>query len=100
MAMLTSSSGRLGTRSRTRPARLGISAQARSDRRQGVAGNWVWWAFVITGVATIFFYARLWRRSGVLTDLEFYELRYSGKSASAVRGFRAGGSGSILAASP
>jgi solute:Na+ symporter, SSS family len=58
-------------------------------RRQGVAGNWVWWAFVLTGVATVFFYARLWRRSGVLTDLEFYELRYSGKAASAVRGFRA-----------
>lgn len=58
-------------------------------RRQGVAGNWVWWAFVLTGVATIFFYARLWRRSGVMTDLEFYELRYSGKAASAVRGFRA-----------
>jgi solute:Na+ symporter, SSS family len=58
-------------------------------RRNGVAGNWVWWAFVLTGVATVFFYARLWRRSGVLTDLEFYELRYSGKAASAVRGFRA-----------
>src|SRR5215468_1563911 len=58
-------------------------------RRNGVAGNWVWWAFTLTGVATVFFYARLWRRSGVLTDLEFYELRYSGKAASAVRGFRA-----------
>jgi SSS family solute:Na+ symporter len=58
-------------------------------RRNGVAGNWVWWAFVLTGVATVFFYARLWRRSGVLTDLEFYELRYSGKAASVVRGFRA-----------
>jgi solute:Na+ symporter, SSS family len=58
-------------------------------RRNGVAVNWVWWAFVLTGVATVFFYARLWRRSGVLTDLEFYELRYSGKAASAVRGFRA-----------
>jgi len=58
-------------------------------RRQGVAGNWVWWAFVLTGVATVFFYARLWRRSGVLTDLEFYEIRYSGTAASAVRGFRA-----------
>src|SRR5215212_3492969 len=57
--------------------------------RQGVAGNWVWWAFVLTGVATVFFYARLWRRSGVLTDLEFYEIRYSGTAASAVRGFRA-----------
>ena len=58
-------------------------------RRNGVAGNWVWWAFVLTGVSTVFFYARLWRRSGVLTDLEFYELRYSGRAASALRGFRA-----------
>jgi len=58
-------------------------------RTQGVSGNWQWWAFTLTGVATVFFYARLWRRSGVLTDLEFYELRYSGKAASAVRGFRA-----------
>lgn len=58
-------------------------------RRTGVAGNWVWWAFALTGVATVFFYARLWRRSGVLTDLEFYELRYSGTAASVVRGFRA-----------
>jgi Na+/proline symporter len=57
-------------------------------RTQGVAGNWQWWAFTLTGVSTVFFYARLWRRSGVLTDLEFYELRYSGKAASAVRGFR------------
>lgn len=58
-------------------------------RTQGVAGNWQWWAFTLTGLATVFFYARLWRRSGVLTDLEFYELRYSGKAATAVRGFRA-----------
>jgi solute:Na+ symporter, SSS family len=58
-------------------------------RRNGVAGNWVWWAFVLTGVSTVFFYARLWRRSGVMTDLEFYELRYSGKAASTLRGFRA-----------
>ncbi len=57
-------------------------------RRNGVAGNWVWWAFVLTGVSTVFFYARLWRRSGVLTDLEFYEIRYSGTAASVVRGFR------------
>jgi Na+/proline symporter len=55
----------------------------------GIAGNWVWWAFVLTGMATVFFYARLWRRSGVLTDLEFYEIRYAGKAAGAVRGFRA-----------
>ncbi len=58
-------------------------------RRNGVAGNWVWWAFTLTGVATVFFYARLWRRSGVMTDLEFYEIRYSGTAASVVRGFRA-----------
>jgi len=58
-------------------------------RKFGVAGNWQWWAFVLTGVATVFFFARLWRRSGVMTDLEFYELRYSGTAASVVRGFRA-----------
>jgi SSS family solute:Na+ symporter len=58
-------------------------------RRFGVAGNWQWWAFALTGIATVFFFARLWQRSGVLTDLEFYELRYSGKEASWVRGFRA-----------
>lgn len=58
-------------------------------RRNGVSGNWVWWAFLLTGMTTVFIYARLWRRSGVLTDLEFYELRYSGRAASAVRGFRA-----------
>ncbi len=57
-------------------------------RRNGVAGNWVWWAFVLTGVSTVFFYAQLWRRSGVMTDLEFYEIRYSGKAAGFVRGFR------------
>jgi SSS family solute:Na+ symporter len=57
-------------------------------RRNGVAGNWVWWAFTLTGVLTVFFYARLWRRSKVMTDLEFYEIRYSGKAASFVRGFR------------
>src|SRR5437763_1148408 len=58
-------------------------------RQYGVAGNWQWWAFVLSGVATVFFFARLWRRSGVMTDLEFYELRYSGSAASVVRGFRA-----------
>ena len=57
-------------------------------RRNGVAGNWVWWAFTLTGVATVFFYARMWRRSEVMTDLEFYEIRYSGKPAAFVRGFR------------
>jgi solute:Na+ symporter, SSS family len=58
-------------------------------RDGGVAENWVWWSFLLTGMATVFFYARLWRRSGVLTDLEFYELRYAGTGASLVRGFRA-----------
>jgi Na+/proline symporter len=58
-------------------------------RKFGVAGNWQWWAFTLTGVATVFFFARLWRRSGVMTDLEFYELRYSGTAAGVVRGFRA-----------
>lgn len=57
-------------------------------RENGVAGNWVWWAFLITGMLTVFFYAKLRRRSGVLTDLEFYEIRYSGRSAALVRGFR------------
>jgi solute:Na+ symporter, SSS family len=57
-------------------------------RDGGVAENWVWWSFLLTGLATVFFYARLWRRSGVLTDLEFYELRYAGRAASFVRGFR------------
>lgn len=58
-------------------------------RQQGVAGNWVWWAFLLTGMVTVFLYARLWRRSGMTTDLEFYELRYSGRSAAFLRGFRA-----------
>jgi Na+/proline symporter len=58
-------------------------------RTGGVAGNWAWWAFLITGMVTVFFYAPLWRRSEVLTDLEFYELRYSGKAAAFLRGFRA-----------
>ena len=58
-------------------------------RDNGVAANWAWWAFLLTGMSTVFFYARLWRRSRVLTDLEFYEIRYSGKPASFVRGFRA-----------
>ncbi len=58
-------------------------------REHGVANNWVWWAFLLTGMSTVFFYARLWRRSGVLTDLEFYEIRYAGRAAATVRGFRA-----------
>ena len=57
-------------------------------RKNGVAGNWVWWAFLITGMATVFIYSKLWRRSGITTDLEFYELRYSGPEASFLRGFR------------
>ena len=58
-------------------------------RQNGVAGNWEWWAFLLTGMLTVFVYAKLWRRSKVLTDLEFYELRYSGKAAAFLRGFRA-----------
>jgi len=58
-------------------------------REKGVAGNWMWWAFLITGMLTVAVYAKLWRRSGVVTDNEFYELRYSGKTAAALRGFRA-----------
>jgi Na+/proline symporter len=58
-------------------------------RKNGVAGNWVWWAFLLTGMLTVFIYARLWRRSEVLTDVEFYEIRYSGKTAAFLRGFRA-----------
>ena len=58
-------------------------------RQNGVAGNWVWWAFLLTGMLTVFVYARLWRRSGVTTDIEFYEMRYSGKAAAFLRGFRA-----------
>ncbi|MFI0429884.1 sodium:solute symporter family protein [Mariniflexile sp. HMF6888] len=58
-------------------------------RKNGVSGNWVWWAMLLTGMLTVFFYAKLWRKSGISTDLEFYELRYSGKSAGFLRGFRA-----------
>ena len=58
-------------------------------REQGVSGNWGWWAFLLTGMLTVFVYARLWRRSGVMTDIEFYELRYGGKPAAVLRGFRA-----------
>jgi Na+/proline symporter len=58
-------------------------------RNGGVAQNWLWWAFVITGMCTVFFYAKLWRRSGVFTDMGFYELRYSGRPAAFLRGFRA-----------
>jgi solute:Na+ symporter, SSS family len=55
----------------------------------GIAGNWLWWCFVASGMLTVFFYARLWRRSGVMTDIEFCEIRYSGKPAAFLRGFRA-----------
>ena len=58
-------------------------------RNNGVAGNWVWFAFLITGIVTVFIYAKMWRRSNVLTDIEFYEIRYSGKAAAFLRGFRA-----------
>lgn len=58
-------------------------------RTGGVASNWLWWAFLLTGMLTVFVYARLWNRSKVMTDLEFYELRYSGKMAAFLRGFRA-----------
>ncbi len=57
-------------------------------RESGVAKNWAWWAFLITGMVTVFIYAKLWRRSNIMTDLEYYELRYSGKAASFLRGFR------------
>ncbi|MBR5758992.1 MAG: Na+:solute symporter [Thermoguttaceae bacterium] len=57
-------------------------------RKNGVAGNWAWWAFLPTGLTTVFIYAKLWRKSGVTTDIEFYEMRYSGKSGAFVRGFR------------
>src|SRR5213596_4339592 len=55
----------------------------------GVAGNWLWWNFVMSGMLTVFFFARLWRRANVMTDVEFAEIRYSGKPAAALRGFRA-----------
>mgnify|MGYP003319282023 CR=1 FL=1 len=58
-------------------------------RRNGVSGNWIWWAFLLTGMLTVFVYAKLWHRSGILTDIEFYELRYGGRNAAFLRGFRA-----------
>src|ERR1700742_21262 len=57
--------------------------------RQGIAGNWLWWSFALSGTLTVFFFAPLWRRSQVLTDIEFAELRYSGKPSAFLRGFRA-----------
>src|SRR6266852_808577 len=57
--------------------------------RNGIAGNWLWWNFVASGMLTVFFFSRLWRRSGVMTDVEFAEIRYAGKPAAFLRGFRA-----------
>ncbi|RFC55860.1 sodium:solute symporter family protein [Brumimicrobium aurantiacum] len=57
-------------------------------RNKGVSGNWIWWAFLLTGLLTVFVYAKLWRKSNVKTDMEFYELRYGGKPARFLRGFR------------
>src|SRR3990172_4267977 len=57
--------------------------------RQGIAGNWLWWSFLFSGMMTVFLYARLWRRAGTITDAEFVELRYAGKPAAFLRGFRA-----------
>src|SRR5438874_11254878 len=56
---------------------------------QGIAGNWLWWAFLPSGMMTVFLFARLWRRSGLLTDVQFAEMRYAGKPAAFLRGFRA-----------
>src|SRR2546421_1519528 len=56
--------------------------------KNGIAGNWIWWSFLMSGMVTVFFYARLWRRAGVMTDIEFAEIRYSGKPAAFLRGFR------------
>ena len=58
-------------------------------RRDGLSGNWTWWAFLLTGMLTVFIYSKLWVRSGATTDISFYELRYSGKPAAFLRGFRA-----------
>ena len=55
----------------------------------GIAGNWLWWSMLMSGMLTVFFYARLWRRAGVLTDVEFAEIRYAGRPAAFLRGFRA-----------
>src|SRR6266478_2214960 len=57
--------------------------------KNGIAGNWVWWCFLASGMLTVFFYARLWRRAQVMTDVEFAEIRYAGKPAAFLRGFRA-----------
>src|SRR5690348_2547749 len=57
--------------------------------RQGIAGNWFWWSFLLSGMMTVFLFARLWRRSGLMTDVQFAEMRYAGKPAAFLRGFRA-----------
>src|SRR5687767_15965639 len=57
--------------------------------QNGIAGNWIWWSMLMSGMLTVFFFARLWRRAGVLTDVEFAEIRYSGRPARFLRGFRA-----------
>ena len=57
--------------------------------RNGIAGNWIWWSMLFSGMLTVFFYAKLWRRANVLTDVEFAEIRYSGKPAAFLRVFRA-----------
>src|SRR6478752_5075420 len=67
----------------TPPAVTGMVAE------NGISGNWLWWSLVMSGMMTVFFYARLWRRAQVMTDIEFAELRYSGKPAAFLRGFRA-----------
>jgi SSS family solute:Na+ symporter len=56
--------------------------------RNGIAGNWLWWNFLFGGMLTVFFFARLWRRAGILTDVEFVEIRYTGRPAAFLRGFR------------
>ena len=57
--------------------------------KQGISGNWIWWSQCLSGMMTVFFFARYWRRAGILTDVEFVELRYEGKAAAFLRGFRA-----------
>src|SRR5450756_73534 len=57
--------------------------------RNGIAGNWIWWSMVFSGMLTVFFFAKLWRRAGVMTDVEFAEIRYAGRPAAFLRGFRA-----------
>src|SRR5919206_473241 len=57
--------------------------------KNGIAGNWIWWSFLLSGMMTVFLFARLWRRSGLITDVQFAEMRYAGKPAAFLRGFRA-----------